>query len=180
MNKLEAINPDTATGKAKELLDAVQNKLGMVPNLFRALANSPAALEAYLGFGPLDQGSLSPALREQIALTVAEINNCTYCLAAHSAIGIMVGLSEEQILDSRRASASDSRSAAALQFAKDVVEKQGWATEADLARVRAAGFSAEDVTEIVAHVSKNIFANYFNHIASVEIDFPEVDALAAA
>ena len=78
MNQLNVIDPDTATGKAKELLDAVQAKLGMVPNLMRALANSPAALEVYLGFGALDKGSLSPALREQIALTVAEINNCAY------------------------------------------------------------------------------------------------------
>jgi len=180
MNNLELINPETATGKAKELLDAIQNKLGMVPNLFRALANSPAALEVYLGFGALDHGSLSPALREQIALTVAEINNCAYCLAAHSALGTMVGLSKEQVLDSRRATASDSQTATALRFAKAVVEKQGRASEEDLDQVRAAGFTDGDITEIVTHVAKNIFTNYFNHITQVEIDFPEVPELATA
>ena len=180
MKNLETINPETATGKAKGLLDAVQNKLGMVPNLMRALANSPAALEVYLGFGALDHGSLSPALREQIALTVAEINHCNYCLAAHSAIGTMVGLSEEQVIDSRRATASDSRTATALRFAKAIVEKKGWASEEDLDQVRAAGFTDGDITEIIAHVSKNIFTNYFNHVAQVEIDFRAAPELAHA
>ncbi len=180
MKTLETINPETATGKAKELLDAVQTKLGMVPNLVRALANSPAALEVYLGFGALEHGSLSPALREQIALTVAQINGCDYCLAAHSAIGMMVGLSKEQVTDSRRATASDSQTATALRFAKAVVEKKGWASEEDLDQVRAAGFSDGDITEIIAHVAKNIFTNYFNHVAQVEIDFPAVPELATA
>lgn len=180
MNQLNLINPETATGKAKELLDAVQAKIGMVPNLMRALANSPAALEVYLGFGALDQGSLPPALREQIALTVAELNNCNYCLAAHSAIGTMVGLSEEQVLDSRRAISSDSRTNTALRFAKVLVEKKGWASEEDLDQVRAAGFSDGDITEMIAHVSKNIFTNYFNHVARVEIDFPAVPELTVA
>ncbi len=180
MKNIDTINPEAATGKAKELLDAVQGKLGMVPNMIRALANSPAALEVYLGFGALDHGSLSPALREQIALTVAEVNNCEYCLAAHSAIGTMVGLSEEQIIDSRRATASDSQTATALRFAKALVTKQGWASAEELDQVRAAGFDDGDITEIVAHVSKNIFTNYFNHVAEVEIDFPPVSALVSA
>ena len=88
----------------------------------------------------------------------------------------MVGLSEEQVLDSRRGTASDSKTAAALRFAKVLVVKQGWASEEELGQVRAAGFTDEDITEIVAHVSKNIFANYFNHVARVEIDFPAVGA----
>jgi len=177
MNRLEAINPDTATGKTKELMDVIQNKYGMVPNLTRTLANAPAALESYLGFGPLDKGSLPPALREQIALTVAELNGCNYCLAAHTAIGKMVGLSDEQAIDSRRATAGDSKEEAALQFAKAVVEKQGWVTDDDVAKVRGAGYTDEDVTEIVAHVAKNIFTNYFNHVAEIAIDFPAAPAL---
>lgn len=180
MQRLEAINPDTATGKTKELMDVIQNKYGMVPNLTRTLANSPAALESYLGFGALDKGSISPALREQIALTVGELNGCDYCVAAHTAIGKMVGLSEEQTIDSRRATAGNSKDEAALQFVKAVVEKQGWVTDDDVAKVRGAGYTDEDVAEIVTHVAKNIFTNYFNHVAKIVIDFPAAPALETA
>ena len=180
MQRLEALNPDTAAGKTKEMMNMIQSKYGMVPNLTRTLANSPAVLGTYLGFGALDKGALSPTLREQIALTVAEINDCNYCRAAHTAIGKMVGLSDEQAIDSRRATAVDSKEEAALQFAKAVVEKQGWVTDTDVAKVRDAGYTDEDVTEIVAHVLKNIFTNYFNHVARVEIDFPAVPELATA
>ena len=180
MQRLKALTPDTATGKTKEMMDLVQSKYGMVPTLTRTLANAPAALGTYLGFGALDKGSLPPTLREQIALTVAEINDCNYCRAAHTAIGKMVGLSDEQTIDSRRATAIDSKEEAALQFAKAVVEKQGWVTDADMAKVRGAGYTDEDVTEIVVHVMKNIFTNYFNHVAQVEIDFPPVPELAVA
>ena len=180
MQRLGTLNPDTATGKTKEMMDMIQSKYGMVPNLTRTLANSPAVLGTYLGFGALDQGALPPTLREQIALTVAEINDCNYCRAAHTAIGKMIGLSDEQAIDSRRATAVDSKEEAALQFAKAVVEKQGWVTDTDVAKVRDAGYTDEDVTEIVAHVLKNIFTNYFNHVARVEIDFPAVPELETA
>ena len=180
MQRLGTLNPDTATGKTKEMMDMIQSKYGMVPNLTRTLANSPAVLGTYLGFGALDQGALPPTLREQIALTVAEINDCNYCRATHTAIGKMIGLSDEQAIDSRRATAVDSKEEAALQFAKAVVEKQGWVTDTDVAKVRDAGYTDEDVTEIVAHVLKNIFTNYFNHVARVEIDFPAVPELETA
>ncbi len=101
MQRLPAISPERAAGRAKELLDGVQAKLGMVPNLMRTMANSPAVLEAYLNFkGALAMGSLPATLREQIALTVAEVNGCDYCLAARATTGKMVGLNHQDILDS--------------------------------------------------------------------------------
>ena len=177
MPRLQAVNPKTATGKTKELLDAVHKKYGMTPNLTRTFANSPAALEAYLGFDALAGGSLSSALREQIALTVSEINGCDYCLAAHTAVGKMVGLSREQIHRSREALSGDSHEEAALQFAKAIVEKRGWVSDDDLAQVRQAGYSDGEIAEIVANVVKNIFSNYFNHVAETEVDFPAVPQL---
>jgi len=158
------VNPQTATGRAKELLDAVQKKYGMTPNLSRTFANSPAVLETYLGFGALDGGALSPALREQIALTVSEINGCDYCLAAHSAIGKMVGLSQEQIQRSREASSADSREHAVLRFAKAIVEKKGWVSNEDLAQVREAGYGDGEITEIVVHSRHGFLLFCFSEI----------------
>ena len=104
MARLPIINPEKATGKAHELLNAVQKKLGLVPNSMRVMVNSPAVLEAYIGFSSaLDGGSLNAKTRERIALGVAEANQCDYCLSAHSTIGNLVGLNEAEILDSRRA-----------------------------------------------------------------------------
>lgn len=180
MSRIQAIQPETASGKAKELMDVVQKKYGMVPNLIRTFANSPAVLETYLGFSALDSGVLSPALQERIALTVGEANGCGYCLAAHSAIGKMVGLSEEQIIDSRNASSTDSKVEAALRFAKAVVDSRGLVSDEDITRVRQAGYGDEEITEIVANVVKNIFTNHFNHVAETVVDFPEVPALAEA
>ncbi len=100
MSRIPTIDPSQATGKSKELLTGVQSKLGMTPNLMRAMANSPAVLEAYLLFsGALGRGEVPAKTREQIALAVAQANSCEYCLSAHSAIAKSVGLSAEQIRD---------------------------------------------------------------------------------
>ena len=177
MPRLKAIEAAEAEPKAKALLEGVQKKLGMTPNLMRTMANSPAVLEAYLGFrNALGAGVLSPKLREQIALTVSELNGCHYCLSAHSALGRMVGLSEEEIADSRRGVSPDRKTEAVLQFARKVVTERGWVSDDDVTSLRAAGTSDAEISEVVAHVAVNIFSNYFNHVADTEVDFPEVEA----
>jgi len=99
MPRITALNPAETTGQTKKLLDGVQAKLGMTPNLMRTLANAPAALEAYLHFGAaLGSGVLDAKFREQIAIAVAQANSCEYCLSAHSAIGKMVGLSAVEMM----------------------------------------------------------------------------------
>jgi len=176
MPRLKAIPKDEATGKAAELLEAVQAKMGRTPNILRTMAGSPAVLEAYLGFsGALAGGSLSPELREQIALAVGEANGCGYCVAAHAAIGKMAGLNSQQIGDSRAGHSADGKVAAALRFALEIVEKRGNVTDGDVSSLREVGYGDGEIVEIVANVSLSIFTNYFNHIAETEIDFPALD-----
>lgn len=175
MPRLSPIQPDQATGKAKELLDAVQAKLKITPNMTRVMANSPAVLQGYLSFsGALAGGALDPKLREQIALEVGEQNACQYCVSAHTAIGKMTGLSDAEIEAARDAQSASSKNAAALQFARQIVAKKGLATEADVEAVRGAGFSDAEIAEIIAHVALNVFTNYFNNTAGVEVDFPKI------
>ncbi len=175
MSRLPVIDPSTAQGKAKELLDAVKAKLGLVPNMTRVMANSPAALQAYLGFsGALAAGLLDPKTREQLALVTAQQNHCDYCLSAHTAIGKMVGLNHEQIVASREGNGGSERATAALTFARRVLESKGEIHESDLADVRAAGYSDGEIAEIIAHVALNVFTNYFNVATKVDIDFPKV------
>ena len=178
MQRITAINPTEATGKTKQLLDAVQAKLGMTPNLMKTLAAAPAALEAYLNFGAaLTTGHLDAKLREQIALTVAQANSCEHCLSAHTAIGKMVGLKPEEIAASREARSADAKRAAGLQFAQALVVQRGEVTDSAIAQVKEAGYSEGDIAEIVANVAINIFTNYFNHVARTDVDFPKVSVL---
>ncbi|MBI5086479.1 MAG: carboxymuconolactone decarboxylase family protein [Acidobacteria bacterium] len=175
MQRITAVNPAEATGKAKQLLEGVQAKLGMTPNLMKTLAAGPAALEAYLNFGAaLSTGKLDAKFRELIALAVAQANSCEYCLSAHSAIGKMVGLGPAEITASREAHSFDAKRDAGLRFVQALVVQRGMVSDQEVANVKAAGFSDGDIAELVANVAVNIFTNYFNHVARTDVDFPPV------
>jgi len=178
MSRIKAVAPESATGKVKDLLDAVRSQLGMVPNSMRSMANSPAVLDGFLLLsGSLGKGALSAKVREQIALAVGQINRCDYCLAAHSAIGKMVGLTDDQIRDSRLATAVDPKTDALLRFARKLVDARGRVNDKDVQDVRDAGFDDGAIAEVVANVALSIFTNYFNLVAGTDIDFPKVPAL---
>lgn len=175
MNRIAQLDPTQATGKTRQLLDGVQAKLGLVPNLFRVLGNSPAALEGYLNFsGALAGGVLNAQVREQIALAVAEINYCGYCLSAHTYIGGKAGLNEKQIADARHAAAASDKTDAILKLARSVIVQRGEVSDADFQAARTAGLNDAEIVETVAHVSLNTLTNYLNHVARTVVDFPEV------
>jgi len=163
------------------MLEAVQSKLKMTPNMTRVMANSSAILEAYLSFsGALAGGSLPARLREEIALTVGEQNACQYCVSAHTAIGKLTGLTDTDIEQARDARSSSAKAAAALAFAQKVLARKGQVTDADFEAVRQAGFGEGEIAEIIAHVALNIFTNYFNLAAATDVDFPKVSLRQAA
>lgn len=180
MPRLPQIDPTQATGQAKALLDQVQQGLRLVPNMARAMANSPAVLGGYLGFSiALQRGALPAKLREQIALAVAEANSCGYCLSAHAAVGKMVGLAPADIEASRSLDAAEPKARAALRFAAAILEGRGEVSDDEFTRVRQAGFGDAEIAEIVAHVALNVFTNYFNKAIEVTIDFPAVGTLVS-
>jgi uncharacterized peroxidase-related enzyme len=181
MERVTPVNFETAEGKARQLLDAVKAKLDIVPNMTRAMAVSPAVLEAYLGFGgALAHGVLPARVREQLALDVGEANHCDYCVSAHAYIGKNVAhLSDADILDGRKGMSADPKTDTLLRFARTVVTKQGIVDDADVEAVRAAGYGDAEIAEVVAHVALNVFTNYFNNVAGTAIDFPRAPALSA-
>ena len=175
MNRITQLDPASATGKTKQLFDGVQAKLGIVPNLFRVLGNSPAALEGYLNFsGALAGGALSAKVREQIALAVAEGNLCSYCLSAHAFIGGKVGLSESEIAAARKSRAASDKTDAILKLALSIVVQRGEISDGAIKVARASGVTDGEIVETVANVAVNIFTNYVNHVARTVVDFPEV------
>ncbi len=179
MARLPLVDPAAATGSNKQVFDALQKRLGVVPNMTRAMANAPSVLHGYASFsGALAGGRLPAGLREEIALLSAEVNACEYCLSAHSAIGAMVGLSAAQQGEARRGSGPDSKSTAALRFAKAVIDAKGGVNADDVKAVRAAGYTDAEIAEIVAEVALNYFTNVFNRAFEVDVDFPRVAPLA--
>lgn len=182
MTRIEPLDLEAAPAASQSLLASVKKQIGTVPNMFRTFAHSPAALEGYVGLsGALARGVLDAATRERIALAVAEINGCGYCLAAHSYLGKnLAKLSEGEIEKNRRGTSADPKAAAAVEFAALVVAKRGQVGSADIEVVRAAGFSDAEIVEIVAHVALNTLTNYLNEIANTAVDFPAAPVLKAA
>jgi uncharacterized peroxidase-related enzyme len=181
MARIPAVDPATASGEDKTLLDAVQAKLGMTPNFLRVLANSPAALRAFLGLhGIAEQGSLDPRTHERIALALAEQNGCEYCLSAHPAIGRRIGLTGAEMEANRRGTSHNARAAAAVAFARALVEHKGEVTNAEIEAVRQAGYDDAAIVEIIVHVGMNLLTNILGKASRVEIDFPKVPLRPAA
>ena len=181
MNRVPLIDRNSTTAQRKTLLDPIHAAFGTTPNMFRAVANSPAALTSmWAAFGALGGGVIGTKLGEQIAVAVADRNACEYCLAAHTALGRKAGASADEMAAAQLGESGDPRTAAALRFALQVVTQRGQVGAADVQAVRAAGFSDEEVVEILAHVALNLFTNYVNVAFAVPVDFPAVKLRQAA
>ena len=178
MSRITPVNPTLATSASQNLLVAVQNKMGMTPNLMKTLAHSSAALEGYLNFNEsLSKGVLKAQLRELISVAVAESNACEYCLSAHTALGKRAKLDEQSILSARKGESNDPKIASALRFVKAILVSPSAISDEDIEEMRVAGYTEEEIVEIISNVALNIYTNYFNVISQTEIDFPKVELL---
>ncbi len=175
MPRIQPVDVASATGRTAELLATTRQRFGSTPNLFTTAAHSPAALDAMLGlFASLGKASIGPRIGEQIALVVAQRNQCGYCLAAHTAIGAMHGLSTNAMHAARRAESADPRTAALLQFALQVLDARGHVDDAALDALRDAGVTDGEIVEVVAHIALNVFTNFVNSVSETDVDFPPV------
>jgi len=181
MPRVPLLDRTATAGDTRALLDQVHAAFGVTPHMFRATANSSAALRAMWGFfGALGGGSLAPQLGEQIAVAVADRNACHYCLAAHTALGRKAGASADEMAAAQMGESSDPRTAAALRFAIQLVEGRGAVSAAQVQALREAGFDDAQVVEVIAHVALNLFTNYLNVALDVPVDFPAVRLKRAA
>jgi uncharacterized peroxidase-related enzyme len=173
---------EDVSAASRPLLEGVKKQLGSVPNMFRLVATSPASLEGYLALsGALNKGALPAATRERIALAVAEVNSCGYCLSAHTYVGKhLAKLDDDEILANRRGASNDAKADAAVRFAVKVARERGHVGEGDVRTIKAAGYDDAQVIEIVLHVALNTLTNYINEVAKTDIDFPAVDLRLAS
>jgi uncharacterized peroxidase-related enzyme len=178
-SRIQRVDPQHVTGKTRRLFGKVRRKLGLVPNLFRVLANAPVALEGYLNFSAaLSSGTLDERIREQIAITVAESNLSGYCSSVHVYLAEKLGLSQQEIADAIRAVVAAPKTDAILKLARSIVVQRGEVSDSDLQRARAGGSTDGEIVETIANVALNIFTNYVNHVARTAVDFPQGQALA--
>ena len=177
--RMNSVEPQAATGRTKELLDTVQQAFGAVPNAAKVMANSPAVLDSFLAFSvAMNRAEIGDKLHTQVKLTASELNTCDYCTALLSAVGSSAGLTAADILSGRAAAAPDARTAAALRFAKAVMQTHGKVTDEDVRAVRLAGFGDGEVAEIVASVVLGCFTNFLNNVARTDLDFPSAGPVA--
>jgi uncharacterized peroxidase-related enzyme len=170
MTRIAALTFDQASPAALTLLQGTKAKLGMVPNLFSTLAHAPVALAGYLQLNDaLQKGSLRAADLESIALAVGQVNQCVYCLSAHTLMGKGAGLSADAIASARQGSGS-----AVATLARQIAQSRGQISDADLAAAREAGLDDAKIIEVIAAVALNVLTNYVNNVAGTVIDFPVV------
>ncbi len=176
MSRIAIPTVERSPAASQPLLAAVNQQLGVVPNLMKMVGNSPAALEGYLSLnGAVAKGVLDLGMRERIALAIAEYNGCEYCLAAHTYLGKnLAKLDDAELELARDAKSANARVAAGLRFAQQVAAERGHVTDSELARVREAGYDDAAIVEIVANVALNVLTNYFNNVAATDLDFPRV------
>lgn len=181
MSHVSLIDATQTSAERAAVLSQIQQAFGNVPNMFRAVANSPAALRSMWGsFAALGVGALPAKLGEQIAVAVADRNHCEYCLAAHTMLGRKAGATAEEMAAAQAGHAADPKTDAALRFALKLVEQRGQVSGDDVRRLRDVGFNDEGIVEIVAHVALNLFTNYVNVALNVPVDFPQVKLRRAA
>lgn len=181
MSRINVVERDTANAAQGELLDAIQGQLGMVPNFLKVFANSPVALNAFLGLHSVaNDGELDAETRERIALALAQTNSCQYCLSAHTALGRKAGLESDEITANRSGASLDDKAAVAVSFALSLAENNGAVTNTEFLEIREAGFNDAQIVEIITHVAMNLLTNILAKASQVTIDFPEVDLKLAS
>jgi len=171
------VNIDIAKvpASSQSMLEQINTAFGAIPNMFKAVANSPAALKSMWGsFGALGGGTISTKLSEQIAVAVANRNRCEYCLAAHTVLGQSAGASTEEMSAAQAGKSSDPQTAAALTFVLNMITDRAQVSASDINTLRAVGFSDAGIVEIIAHIALNLFTNYINVALDVQVDFPKI------
>lgn len=177
MSTFNVLTRDEVSENNQAIFDNLKKALGFVPNLYATYANSDTALENYLTFANA-KTSLSAKEKEVVNLAVSQVNDCIYCLSAHTAIGKMNGFNDEQILELRAGKASfDSKLNALAQLAKNVTENRGRTDEKVLENYFAAGYTKANLIDTISLVGDKTISNYIHSTTQVPVDFPVAPSL---
>lgn len=178
MTKIQVPSHDQVPADAQVIFDQIQKRLGKVPNLYATIGYSAHALKGFLDFeATLNKGVFSAKEREAIALVVSEVNNCTYCLSAHTLLALKQGFSKEDTFAIRKAAVADSRLQAILQLAQSIAENKGNADAAAKDQFFAAGFDEAALMDLAGLVTVRVFTNYVYALTDIPVDFPLAESI---
>lgn len=168
---------EEVTAGNQAIFDNLNKALGFVPNLYATYAHSDTALENYLNFSNA-KTSLSAKEKEVVNLAVSQVNDCIYCLSAHTAIGKMNGFTDEQILELRAGRASfDTKLNALAGLAKNITENRGKANQDVVDNFFNAGYSKGNLIDTIVLVGDKTISNYIHSTTQVPVDFPVAQPL---
>lgn len=171
MTQFEVPKKEAVSAKNQEVFSSLEKALGGVPNLYATMAYSASGLSKYLAFQNAPS-SLSIKEKEAIHLVVSQVNDCKYCLSAHTLIAKMNGFPDEEILKIRSGNATDAKLDALVTFAKSVTENKGRVPEGITAAFFAAGYDKGNMVDVIMQVSDKIASNYLHNLTQVPVDFP--------
>jgi uncharacterized peroxidase-related enzyme len=178
MSTVKPLTREQADTSVQPIFDALKTKVGMVPNLYATIANSPNTLPAYLAFDEaLSKGVFSAKERQAIFLVVSQVNDCHYCQSAHTAIGKMNGFTEDETIQLRTATIADPKLNAVTTLAAEITRNHGKPSNEALENFFRAGYGADAVVELIAHIGYKSVANYLHNLADFPIDFPVAKVL---
>ncbi|HEF4773461.1 MULTISPECIES: carboxymuconolactone decarboxylase family protein [Burkholderiaceae] len=171
---LAPISLDTAQGRSKEVLDTALKQVGFIPNMYSGMANYPAMLDTYLhGYNLFrKESSLTPAEQETVLLTISRVNECTYCMAAHSMIAIAVSKTPAEVVQAIRSDSQidDPKLGALADFTRLMVISRGRPSPEQLHAFIEAGYTERTVLEIILAIAVKTLSNYSNHVFHTEVD----------
>ena len=172
MSEFPIHTTETAPEGSKPWLQEAQNRFGFVPNLIGKLANAPVAAEAYLTIHSIyGKSTLTPAEQQVVALAINYEHDCHYCMAAHTGGAKMAKLDESAIEALRNGKPiPDPKLQALREFAVKMVLKRGWVDDADQQALLDAGYTRENILEVVVGAAFKTISNYANHIVDTPLD----------
>ncbi|HEX8316120.1 MAG TPA: carboxymuconolactone decarboxylase family protein [Flavisolibacter sp.] len=169
---------EQVTEETQAIFDQLQKRLGKVPNLYATMGYSAHALKTFLAFEEgLNKGSFNAKEREAIALVVSQVNDCAYCLAAHTAAALQRGFKKEETFLIRNGVATDAKLNTVLKLAKSIAENKGNAEETEVEDFFNAGYNEAAMMELIGLIAVRIFTNYVYTLTNIPVDFPAADPL---
>jgi len=172
MENLTVPKRENVSENNQVLFDNLQKAVGFVPNMYAFFAHSPTALGDYLTLQNR-KNSLNAKEREIVNLVVSELNGCNYCKAAHTAVGKMLGFTEEEILEIRSGKISFNKKLNALaNLTKEIIETKGEVMEDVKTNFFKEGYTIENLVDVVMTIGDKIITNYLFALTKVPIDFP--------
>ncbi len=179
MKNLEHLSFEEASNETKEIFTSLKEKMGQVPNVYATIGNSSKALRGILNLNTtLSEGEFSGKEVEAIALSVAQVNECNYCLAAHTTVGKMQGFTEDETVEIRTGEIKDEKLKALTELAKQITVTRGNPDQGLINNFFTAGYSKAALSELIGFIAVNTITNYINHLAETDIDFPIAPELA--